>query len=579
MNIDRRLFRLMTEEKPLFIVSMTSGALASGMLIGQAYFLSRAISSAFIEKSGLTGLLPLLGFFGLFTLLRMLCNWTSHVKAEEGSIALRKKLFSLVVSKVAELGPLYTRSVQSGRLTTTMLKGIDALDSYFSSYIPQIFLALFTPLLIAAVIMPGDWLSALILLLSAPLIPLFMILIGKSASAVTEKQWKTMSRMGGQFLDILQGLPTLKLFAQSSRQRKNIEETGENFRKATMKVLRIAFLSSLTLELVGTVGTAIIAVSIGMRMMEHRLSFQHALFVLILTPDFYLPLRQLGTKFHAGMEGTSASKEIFAILEHQTPGTQPATDAQYPEHPAEKGISFHGITYAYPGSSAPAADNVTFTIPAGMTTALIGPSGAGKSTLFNLLLRFLEPDKGEITIDGKPLSEIPKADWHRLISWVPQHPHLFNATLRENIMIAQPGASETLLHIAIEQTGLGTFVRSLPKGLDTMIGEQGARLSGGEAQRVALARAFLKNAPIVVLDEPTSHTDPELEAELRRSMKALTTGRTTMIIAHRLETIRTADRIIVLGNGTVTASGTHEELVGAGGFYRNALSLQQEEAA
>ncbi|NTV98111.1 MAG: thiol reductant ABC exporter subunit CydD, partial [Chlorobiaceae bacterium] len=567
--------------KQPFILSLVSGGAASVMMIAQAYCLSLAIDGAFIQKSGLAGILPLLFFFAFFTLLRMIGNWTSHVKAVEGSAIIREKLFGRLAAKVAALGPLYSRSVQSGRLSTTMLKGIESLDAYFSSYLPQIFLALFTPLLVVAAIMPDDWQSAVILLLSAPLIPFFMILIGKSASAVTEKQWKTMSRMSGQFLDILQGLSTLKLFAQSARRRKSIEETGENFRKATMKVLKIAFLSSLTLELVGTIGTAIIAVSIGMRLMESRLSFRHALFVLMLTPDFYLPLRQLGTKFHAGMEGASASKEIFDLLEQELPAAAAAAIDRLSaeKYAGNNGIVFSGVTYTYPGASVPAADNVSFTIPSGKTIALIGPSGAGKSTLINILLRFLEPEKGYITYEGKPVIEIDEAAWHRLISWVPQHPHLFNATLRENILLAMPDATDTALQQALEESGLSEFVRSLPLGLETIIGEQGARLSGGEAQRVALARAFLKNAPLLVLDEPTSHTDPELEAELRRSMLTLTRGRTTLIIAHRLETIRTADRIVVISDGKITASGTHDELVSTEGFYRRSLHLQQEAAA
>lgn len=578
MNIDRRLFRLIREEKRPFIFSAVSGAAASILLIAQAYCLSRAISGAFIERSGMAGIVPFLGYFALVTLLRMLCNWITHVKAAEGSIVIREKLFGRLVSRIADLGPLYARSISSGRISATMLKGVEALDPYFSSYIPQIFLALFTPLLIVAAILPDDWLSALILLLSAPLIPFFMIVIGKSASAVTEKQWKSMSRMSGQFLDILQGLTTLKLFAQSARQRKSIEETGENFRKATMKVLKIAFLSSLALELVGTIGTAIIAVSIGTRLMENRLSFRQALFVLILTPDFYLPLRQLGTKFHAGMEGVSASKEIFAILEEEI-AAAPVRPSVGAENPETGGIVFSGITYAYPGATVPAADSVSFTIPEGRTTALIGPSGAGKSTLINLLLRFLEPSGGWITYKGTPIGEIAPETWHNLISWVPQHPHLFNATLRENILIAMPGASDQMLQNALQDSGLTDVVQSLPRGLDTIIGEQGSRLSGGEAQRVALARAFLKNAPIIVLDEPTSHTDPELEALLRSSMKVLTKERTTLIIAHRLETIRNADRIVVISGGKITGSGTHEELIGTDGFYRHALHLLQEAAA
>ncbi|TLU85898.1 MAG: thiol reductant ABC exporter subunit CydD [Chlorobium sp.] len=576
MNIDRRLFQLLKEEGRPFIVSIISGILAAGMLVAQAYYLSKVIDSAFIQKSGMEGLILPLGLFALFSTLRMAFNWFSHTEANRGTLIIRQKVFTRLTSTVGALGPIYAKSVQSGRLSTTLLKGVEALDAYYSQYIPQIFFALFTPLLIAGTIMPNDPISGGILLATAPLIPLFMILIGKSASAMTEKQWKTMSRMSGFFLDMLQGLPTLKLFAQSKRQHDAIEESGESFRHATMRVLKVAFLSSLTLELVGTIGMAIIAVGIGLRLMSGKLTFQHALFVLILTPDFYLPLRQLGTKFHAGMEGVSASKEIFAILDQSLPAPvqKPAFTVQ--EYAGKRPILFTDVTYTYPGGSQPAVEGINATIPAGKTTAIIGPSGAGKSTLINLLLRFQEPAEGGITIDGNPIHDIPLEEWHRQISWVPQHPYLFNATLRENILLAKSEASAAEMESALEKTGLTAFVRTLPDGLETMIGEEGARLSGGEAQRVALARAFLKNAPLLVLDEPTSHTDPELEAALRSSIQELMRGRTTVIIAHRLETIRSSEQIIVVSGGKITQCGTHEELIANGGFYHDSLLLQQE---
>jgi ATP-binding cassette subfamily C protein CydD len=575
MNIDRRLFKLIKEERAPFIFSVISGCIASGMLVTQAFYLSNVIDSAFIQKLGIEKLLPLLEFFALFSVLRMFFNWASHAEANRGTLAIRKRIFSRLIEKVGTLGPIYTRSVQSGRLSTTLLKGVEALDAYYSQYIPQIFFALFTPILIVCTIFPGDPISGTILLASAPLIPLFMILIGKSASAMTEKQWKTMSRMSGYFLDVLQGLPTLKLFAQSKAQRDSIEKTGETFRHATMRVLKIAFLSSFTLELVGTIGTAIIAVGIGFRILEGKLTFQQALFVLLLTPDFYLPLRQLGTKFHAGMEGVSASKEIFDILEHTSPTVKETgfitqnTAGKYPIH-------FTDLSYTYPGATRPALDGLNVTIPEGKTTAIIGPSGSGKSTMINLLLRFQEPSHGSITINGNPIQDIPLDGWHNQISWVPQHPYLFNASLKENILLARPDASEKEVNAALSKTGLSNFVSLLPEGLDTMIGEQGSRLSGGEAQRVALARAFLKNAPLLILDEPTSHTDPELEAALRNSMEELMQGRTTVIIAHRLETIKSADQIIVVSQGKITQCGTHKELFNAGGFYHDALLLQQE---
>ncbi|EAT59960.1 thiol reductant ABC exporter subunit CydD [Chlorobium ferrooxidans] len=577
MNIDRRLFQLIKKERAPFILSIISGSIASGMLIAQAFYLSKIIDGAFIQKSAINNLIPLFGFFGLFSILRMLFNWSSQTEANRGTLTIRKKLFTLLTEKVGLLGPIYTRSVQSGKLSTTLLKGVEALDAYYSQYIPQIFFALFTPLLIVAAIFPDDWISGVILLATAPLIPLFMILIGKSASAMTEKQWKTMSRMSGYFLDVLQGLPTLKLFAQSREQRKSIEESGENFRQATMRVLKVAFLSSLTLELVGTIGTAVIAVGIGLRIMKGQIGFQPALFVLLLTPDFYLPLRQLGTKFHAGMEGVSASKEIFAILEQPAPLHSPGVPAIQAEPFVRYPLILNNLSYSYPGSEVAAIDNITATIAAGKTTAIIGPSGAGKSTLINLLLRFQEPASGSITMNGRPIHEIPLEEWHREISWVPQHPYLFNATLKENILLGRADASEKEISDTLEKTGLLSFVRTLPNGLETMIGEQGSRLSGGEAQRVALARAFLKNAPLLVLDEPTSHTDPELEAALRSSILELMKGRTTVVIAHRLETIMRAEQIIVVSKGRITGKGTHDELIEAGGFYRDALKLQQEE--
>ena len=577
MNIDRRLFQLLKEDQKPFIVSIISGVLAAAMLIAQAFYLSQVIDSAFIQRSGMERLFLPLGLFALFSSLRMAFNWFSHTEANRGTLIIRDKVFTRLISTVGTLGPLYAKSVQSGRLSTTLLKGVEALDAYYSQYIPQLFFALFTPLLIAGTILPGDPISGGILLLTAPLIPVFMILIGKSASAMTEKQWKTMSRMSGFFLDVLQGLPTLKLFAQSKRQHDAIEESGESFRHATMRVLKVAFLSSLTLELVGTIGMAIIAVGIGLRLMGGKLTFQHALFVLILTPDFYLPLRQLGTKFHAGMEGVSASKEIFAILDQSLPApVQQQASFAVQESAGKRPIVFTDLTYTYPGSSRPALEGINASIPAGKTTAIIGPSGAGKSTLINLLLRFQEPGEGSITIDGKPILAIPLEEWHAQISWVPQHPYLFNATLRENILLARPDASAEQVESALTKSGLTTFVGSLPDGLETMIGEQGARLSGGEAQRVALARAFLKNAPLLLLDEPTSHTDPELEAALRHSIQELMRGRTTLIIAHRLETIRSAEQIIVVSEGKITQCGTHEELIANEGFYHDSLLLQQD---
>ncbi|ABB23361.1 thiol reductant ABC exporter subunit CydD [Pelodictyon luteolum] len=585
MNIDRRMFSLIGGHRAPFILSIAASGAAAVMVIGQAAALSRLVNDAFIEKAAPAELVPSIGFFALFSILRMLLGWLGHNEANRGTIAVRRDLFAHLTEAIALRGPIYARSLPSGRLSTTLIKGVEALDAYFSQFLPQLFLALLAPLIILIAVFPVDPVSGFILLGTAPLIPLFMALIGKRAGAMTDRQWETLSRMSGYFLDMLQGLPTLKLFARSRSQHDAIADAGERFRTATMKVLRVAFLSSLTLELVGTIGTAMIAVAIGLRLLTAGLAFQTALFVLLLTPDFYLPLRQLGLKFHAGMEGASASKDIFAVLDGPVDDPEPAGHPKMPlAHtikPDVAGISrwdirFEGVTYSYPDSREPALSSLTCTIPAGKTTAVTGPSGAGKSTLMNLLLRFQDPCSGTITAGGRPIGEYRVEAWRELIAWVPQHPFLFNDTLRENIMMANRGATEETLRYAVRLAGLEELVNRLPAGLDTPVGEQGVRFSGGEAQRIALARAFMKDAPILVLDEPTSHTDPELEAVLQRAIRTLMQGRTTLIIAHRLETIRSADAILVLEGGRGSATGTHRELMEGSAFYRSAFQNPEE---
>jgi ATP-binding cassette subfamily C protein CydD len=567
MNVDRRLIALAKPHKVPFIASLVSGTLAALTLVGQAALLSRVIDGAFLGKQTLADLSPLIWLFALASLLRMLFSWFAHYQSKKGAILVKQELFGRLTEGTGSLGPQFVRSLQSGSLSATLTKGIEALDAYFSQYLPQLWFALAVPLIILAAVVAADPLSALILLLSAPLIPIFMVLIGKSAGNMTDRQWKTMSRMSGYFLDRLQGLTTLKLFARSGEQRQGIEDAGESFRNATMRVLKIAFLSSLTLELTGTLGTAIIAVGVGIRLLSDHIAFMPTLFVLLLTPDFYLPLRQLGTKFHAGKEGVSASKDIFALLDAAADVPSAASN-ELPEHMLhEHAILFDNVSYTYPGAAVPAIAGITCSFPPGKTTAITGPSGSGKSTLVGLLLRFMEPEKGSITIDGEAITRIPANALLRHIAWVPQHPFLFNASIRENLQLAKDTATDVELHNALSHAGLDTLLQSMPEGLDTIIGEQGTRLSGGEAQRLALARAILKNAPVLVLDEPTSNTDPLLEQSLRTTMQNLMAGKTVIIIAHRQETIRSADSIIVLRDGSIAQWGAHNELMAAGGYY------------
>lgn len=579
MNLDRRLLLLVKQYPLPFIASVVLGTLGGIMLIGQASLLSWIIDTIFLKNAGSQDILKLLGFFTLFSVLRAAFNWASESEANRGTLKIKQQLHDRLLEKISALGPHYTGSMQSGKLSVKILKGVESLDPYFSQYIPQLALSFLLPLAILIVVFPADTLSGLILFVTAPLIPLFMILIGKAAKKVTAKQWKTLSRMSGNFLDTLQGLTTLKLFGKSRERAQSISEISEAFRHTTMKVLKVAFLSSLTLELVGTIGTAIIAVEIGLRLWAGDIAFQAAFFILLLTPDFYLPLRQLGIKFHAGMEGAGAADEIFNLLDKPEPGKQTDPAPSLVQRFSEKPILFDNVGFSYTGSSPYALKNIRCTIEPGCTTAITGPSGAGKTTFINMLLRFIEPQEGSIMFGNANLQNINRELWLQGVSWVPQHPYLFNTTLRENLLLANRNASEDELMDAIEYSRLSPFIHSLPQGLDTPIGEQGARISGGEAQRLSLARAFIKDSPVLVLDEPTSHTDPVLEKELLDAMQRLIRGKTAVIVAHRLSTIKNADHILVFDKGRVVQSGTHLSLIEQKGFYRNALRTYQEDTA
>ncbi len=570
MKLDRRLLREAWAERAGLALTVGLGLLAGIVVVVQARLLSRTISQAFLAGSTLRQVQPLLIGLLILAAVRAGLTWGSELAANRIAVRVKAHLRERLAVHLLALGPAYLHGERSGELANTATEGIEALDAYFRHYLPQLALAALVPLTVLLFVFPLDWLSGLVLLLTAPLIPVFMALIGSAADALTRRQWTSLSRMSAHFFDVLQGLTTLKLLGRSREQVQAIAQISNRFREATMGVLRVTFLSALVLEMVGTIGTAVVAVQIGLRLLYGHLPFEHALFALILAPEFYLPLRTLGARFHAGMAGVAAAQRIFAIYDLRLT----IDDLQLPIGDSEPcpvsryHICFQDVVYAYEGGERPALNGLSFEIAPGETVALVGPSGAGKSTVIHLLLRFAQPDQGTISVDDLPLHDLPVAAWRRLVAWVPQTPYLFHGTVADNIRLARPDATYDEIVWAARQAHAHEFIAALPQGYDTPIGEQGARLSGGEAQRIALARAFLKDAPLILLDEATAHLDPETEELVQEAMARLLRGRTALLVAHRLNTVLRADRILVLDGGRVVEEGSHEALLRQGGLYR-----------
>ncbi|MFP8883310.1 thiol reductant ABC exporter subunit CydD [Streptomyces mangrovi] len=533
--VDPRLLRYARTTRVFLAATVVLGLAGAGLVIAQAMLIAEIVVRAFQHHTPPTELTTPLALLAAVSLGRALVSWLTELAAHRSSASVKSELRLRLLTHATALGPARPAK-PTGELANLATRGIDALDDYFARYLPQLALAVVVPAALIARILTDDWISAATIAATLPLIPVFMILIGWATQAHTDRQWRLLSRLSGHFLDVVAGLPTLKVFGRAKAQAENIRAITADYRRATLRTLRIAFLSSFALELLSTISVALVAVGIGMRLVHGELDLYTGLVVLILAPEAYLPLRQVGVHYHAAAEGLSAAEEVFSTLETDapTPGTAPAPDARTAT------IALDGLTVRHEGRTTDSLPPTTLTVAPGETVAVTGPSGAGKTTLLSALLALTTPTAGRITVNGQNLSTLAPATWHSQIAWVPQHPHLFAGTIADNVRLARPDATEAEVLRALRDAGAPDL------SPHTLLGEAGTGLSAGQRRRVALARAFLADRPVVLLDEPTAALDVTTEAQVVDAIARLTRDRTVILIAHRPALLPLADRVIRL---------------------------------
>ena len=545
--LDRRLLRRARPARVLLAVDAVLGVGAALLVLCQALLLARIVARSF-DGASLSQVEPSIVLLVAVFAVRALLAWGFEVAGRRGAATILSQLRLDLVSQRLRAQPAALDGTQSSEVASLAVSGIDALETAFARYLPQVVLAVVVPVAVLVLVAVLDPISAGLLLLTLPLVPVFMWLVGRYTAQRAHERWQALALLAAHFLDVVRGLPTLRAFNRGEAQTERLEQVGDEYRRTTMATLRVAFLSGAVLELAATLGVALVAVTVGVRLVDGSIPFETALAVLVLAPELYAPLRNLAAQYHASADGLAVTSRLLELIEAPpivADGPAPA--------PAARGaaIRLEGVSYSYPSRELPVLENVDLELAPGETVALVGESGGGKSTIAALLLRLCEPARGRITVGGIDLAGCDLSSWHAQIAWAPQDPTLFRGSVADNIRLGSPDASDEQVREAARLAGADAFVTALPLGYETVLGEGGRRLSAGERQRIGLARAFLRDAALLILDEPTANLDPASAELVDEAIERLRGTRTVLVISHRAELAIRADRVVELDGGRI----------------------------
>ena len=539
--LDPRLVQRARAVRALLVVDAVLAVVVALLVLAQAVLLAGVAARSFGGAS-LGEVAPSLVLLAIVVVVRAAAAWGFEVAGRTAAAAVVSRLRLDLVDARLRRTPAALDGTQTAEVTTAAVTGVDALEATFARYLPQLVLAVVVPLAVLAIVVSIDPVAAGVMLLTLPLGPVFMWLVGRHTERRARERWQALALLSNHFLDVVRGLPTLRAFNRGGVQAGRIAEVSDEYRRTTMGTLRLAFLSGAILELAATLGIALVAVVVGVRLAEGGIGFEAALTVLVLTPELYLPLRNLAAQWHASADGAAVAERMLDLADvpFAAPGSRPARLAP---------IAFEQVSFRYRARPVDVLQGVDLVVEPGETVALVGPSGAGKSTLLSLLMLFSEPTSGRILVGDDDLADVDPRAWRRLTAYVPQRPTLFRGTVADNIRLGAPDAEEGEVRLAAALAGVDDVLDALPHGYRTVLGEGGRTVSTGERRRIALARAFLRDAPLVLLDEPTADLDPESAAAVAAAVETLREGRTVLLVAHRPELAERADRIVRIDRG------------------------------